>query len=232
VLYWRQGETVVFTDYLHNRMSPLQTAPDLEEAVSRAARCLRDGGLVAFPTDTLYGLGALASDDEAVEKLFQAKKRPSDKPLPLLLASRRDVDEVTEDVPLAAERLMEAFWPGALTLVLRRARGYESRALGGGDTVAIRVPAHPIALRLIREAGGPITGTSANVAGGSGPRTAADVRRALGDAVDFVLDGGPTGGELESTVVDLTGETPRLLREGAVSRAAVEEIAGRLEPPA
>jgi L-threonylcarbamoyladenylate synthase len=213
-------------------MSPLQTAPDLEEAVSRAARCLRDGGLVAFPTDTLYGLGALASDDKAVERLFEAKRRPLDKPLPLLLASRGDVDGVAEGVPWAAERLMGAFWPGALTLVLRRARGYRSLALEGGDTVAIRVPAHPIALKLIREAGGPITGTSANVAGGPGPRTADDVRQGLGDTVDFVLDGGPTPGELESTVVDLTGEAPRLLREGAVSRAAIEEVAGPLEPPA
>ncbi len=207
-------------------MSTLLRAPDLEEALSRAAECLRDGGLVAFPTDTLYALGALASHDEAVARLFEAKRRPSDKPLPLLLASDCDVGGIAVSVSETAKRLMKAFWPGALTLVLQRARRYESRALAGSGTVAMRVPAHPVALELIARVGGAVTGTSANVTGGPSPRDAEEVRRQLGDAVDLIVDGGPAPGGLESTVVDLTGDVPRLLREGAVSLAAIEKAVG------
>jgi L-threonylcarbamoyladenylate synthase len=207
-------------------VSTLLVAPDLEEALSRAAECLRDGGLVAFPTDTLYALGALASHDEAVRRLFEAKKRPSDKPLPLLLASDCDVEGIAMSVSETADRLMKAFWPGALTLVLQRALRYGSRALAGAGTVAVRVPAHPVALELIARVGGAVTGTSANVTGGPSPRNAEEVRCQLGDAVDLVVDGGPTPGGLESTVVDLTGGAPRLLREGAISRAAIEKVIG------
>lgn len=213
-----------FSAHLPNRMSSLSIAPDLEQALSRAADCLRNGGLVAFPTDTLYALGALASHDEAVARLFEAKRRARDKPLPLLIASDRDLADVAGPLPIAGQRLIGEFWPGALTIVLRRATEYTSPALAGTDTVALRVPAHPIALEIIRRAGGAVTGTSANVAGGPGPRDAAEVRRQLGDAVDLVLDGGPTPGGLESTVVDLTGDAPRILREGAISRAAVEAV--------
>lgn len=212
-------------------MSALPIAPHLEETLTRAAACLRDAGLVAFPTDTLYALGALASDAEAVCRLFEAKNRPFDRPLPLLLASERDVDGIAESVSPAARRLMKSLWPGAVTLVLRRAPGYRSRALGEADTVALRVPAHPVALDLIRRAGGAVTGTSANVTGGPGPRDADEVRRQLGGAVDFVVDAGPAPGGLESTIVDLSRGTPRLLREGAVSRAVIEEIVGPVESP-
>jgi L-threonylcarbamoyladenylate synthase len=212
-------------------MPTLPIASELEETLSRAAECLKDGGLVAFPTDTLYALGALASHDEAVGRLFEAKKRRSDKPLPLLLASERDVQEIAVSVPEAAQQLMNAFWPGGLTLVLQRAEGYRSRALGSSDTVALRVPAHPVALDLIERAGGAVTGTSANVAGGPGPRDADEVRRQLGDGVDLVVDGGPTPGGLESTVVDLTGDEPRFLREGAIFRAAIERVVGPFVSP-
>lgn len=210
-------------------MSALPVAPHLEETLTRAAACLRDGGLVAFPTDTLYALGALAADAEAVGRLFEAKNRPLDRPLPLLLASQRGVEGIAESVPATAERLMQSFWPGALTLVLRRAPGYRSRALGGAETVALRVPAHPVAVDLIRRAEGAVTGTSANVTGGPDPRDADEVRRQLGGAVDFLVDAGPAPGGLESTIVDLSRRTPRLLREGAVSRAAIEEIVGPIE---
>ncbi len=212
-------------------MSALPVVPHVEETLTRAAACLRDGGLVSFPTDTLYALGALASDVEAVNRLFEAKKRPFDRPLPLLLASERDVDEIVESVPPAARRLMELLWPGALTVVFRRGRGYRSRALGEAGTVALRVPAHPVALELIRRAGGAVTGTSANVSDGPSPRDAGEVRRQVGGVVDFVVDAGPTPGGLESTIVDLSRGTPRLLREGAVSRAAIEEIVGPVESP-
>jgi L-threonylcarbamoyladenylate synthase len=184
--------------------------------LEEAARRLQGGGLVAFPTDTLYGLAAAACQEGAVERLFDAKERPHDRPLPILIASPEDVDGVATDVSPAAHRLMEAFWPGGLTLVLRRRPGFRSVALAGGDTVAVRVPAHPVALELLRRLAQPLTGTSANVSGRPGPRTAEEVRRQLGDRVDLIVDGGPCPGGVESTVIDCTVVPPRVLREGAV----------------
>ena len=187
-----------------------------EAVLEEAARCLKDGGLVAFPTDTLYGLAAVASQERAVKRLFEAKERRRDRPLPVLIASAADVDSVAVEVSPVARRLMEAFWPGGLTLVLRRHPGFHSPALAGGDTVAVRVPAHPVALELLRRVGEPLTGTSANLSGRPGPRTAEEVRHQLGDRVDLVVDGGPCPGGVESTVVDCTVDPPRVLREGAV----------------
>ena len=187
-----------------------------EAVLEEAARCLQDGGLVAFPTDTLYGLGAVASQERAVERLFEAKERPGDRPLPIFVASAADVDGVATEVSPAARRLMETFWPGGLTLVLRRHPRFHSPALAGGDTVAVRVPAHPVALELLRRVGEPLTGTSANLSGRPGPRTAGEVRRQLGGRVDLIVDGGPCPGGVESTVVDCTVDPPRVLREGAV----------------
>lgn len=187
-----------------------------EAVLEEAARRLRDGGLVAFPTDTLYGLAAVASQERAVTRLFEAKERPRDRPLPILIASAADVDGVATQVSPAARRLMKAFWPGGLTLVLRRHPRFRSPALAGGDTVAVRVPAHPVALELLTRLAEPLTGTSANVSGRPGPRTAAEVRRQLGDRVDLVVDDGPCPGGVESTVVDCTVDPPRVLREAAV----------------
>lgn len=184
--------------------------------LEEAARRLQGGGLVAFPTDTLYGLAAAASQEGAVERLFEAKARPNDRPLPILIASAADVDGVATNVSPAAHRLMEAFWPGGLTLVLQRHPRFRSTALAGGDTVAVRVPAHPVALELVRRVGEPLTGTSANVSGRPGPRTAEEVRRQLGDRVDLIVEGGPCPGGVESTVVDCTVVPPQVLREGAV----------------
>jgi len=198
--------------------------------MEEAARCLRGGGLVAFPTDTLYGLAAVASNDAAVERLFAAKRRSRDRPLPILIASVADIDAVATHVSTAARRLMEAFWPGGLTLVLPRRPGFRSLALAGGETVALRVPAHPVALELLRRVGEPLTGTSANLSGRPGPRSAEEVRRHLGDRVDLVVDAGPSPGGVESTVVDCTVDPPRVLREGAVpaERVAAALSAGGL----
>jgi L-threonylcarbamoyladenylate synthase len=184
-----------------------------------------EGGLVAFPTDTLYGLAAAASNDRAVKRLFEVKGRPPDRPLPILIESIEDADVIATDIPSGARLLMEAFWPGGLTLALRRHRRFCSLALAGGDTVAVRVPAHPVALELLRRVGEPLTGTSANLSGRPGPRTAEEVRRQLGERVDLIVDGGPCPGGIESTVVDCTVEPPRLLREGAVP---AERIAAAL----
>jgi L-threonylcarbamoyladenylate synthase len=195
-----------------------------EAVLKEAARCLQNGGLVAFPTDTLYGLAAVASQERAVERLLEAKERPRDRPLPILVASAVDVDGVATEVSPAARRLMEAFWPGGLTLVLRRHPRFHSLALAAGDTVAVRVPAHPVALELLRRVGEPLTGTSANLSGRPGPRTAGDVRHQLGDRVDLIVDGGPCPGGVESTVVDCTVDPPRVLREGAVSAERVAAV--------
>lgn len=151
-----------------------------------------------------------------MERLFKAKERPHDRPLPILIASAADVDSVATDVSPAARDLMAAFWPGGLTLVLSRHPRFRSTALAGGDTVAVRVPAHPVALELLRRVGEPLTGTSANVSGRAGLRTAEEVRRQLGDCVDLIVEGGPCPGGVESTVVDCTVEPPQVLRDGAV----------------
>ena len=206
------------------RLSPFSTPFVLPAVLERAVQCLRAGGLVAYPTDTVYGLGAAAGNDEAVRRLFEAKDRPLDRALPLLLASAEQVGLLAVDVPPVAHRLMAAFWPGGLTLVLRRAPSYRSLALGAGDTVAVRVPDHPIPRQLVEGLGEPITGTSANRSGARSPRTAAEVRRQLGDMVEMVIDGGPSPGGVESTVVDCTVDPPRLLRQGAVAWEDIKRV--------
>ena len=198
-------------------MKGLSTLGVEDAVLERAVRCLLEGGLVAFPTDTLYGLAAAASNDRAVKRLFEVKGRPPNRPLPILIESFDDADVIAKDISPVARHLMEAFWPGGLTLVLRRHPRFRSLALAGGETVAVRVPDHPVALELLRRLREPITGTSANLSGLPGPRTAEDVRRQLGDRVDLIVDGGPCPGGIESTVVDCTVEPPRLLREGAVA---------------
>jgi L-threonylcarbamoyladenylate synthase len=184
--------------------------------LQRAVEVLRAGSLVAYPTDTVYGLAALPTDARAVERLFEAKGRPADRGVPLLIASPADLALVAADVPEVASGLMQTFWPGALTIVLPTAAGFRSPAIG--ETVALRVPDHPVPRELVRLLGGPITGTSANVSGGAEPLTADDVRSQLGDAVDLIIDGGQCEGGQPSTVVDCTTQPPRVVREGAISR--------------
>jgi L-threonylcarbamoyladenylate synthase len=200
--------------------SPLD--PDL---LARAVEILRRGGLVGYPTDTVYGLAARPSDDDAVERLFAAKQRRPDQSTPLLIASPADLARLVDDVPEVARRLIGAFWPGGLTIVLRRAPSFHSRAVVG-DTVGLRVPDHPVPRDLVRLLGEPITGTSANIAGGPEPLTADDVRAQLGDAVDLVIDGGRCPGGTPSTVVDCTTDPPRIVREGAISREELVRAAG------
>lgn len=202
-------------------MKGLSTLGVGDAVLQEAVRCLLKGGLVAVPTDTLYGLAAAASSDRAVTRLFEVKGRPLDRPLPVLTGSADDAELIAANISPVARRLMEAFWPGGLTLVLRRHPRFRSLALAGGETVAVRVPDHPVALELLRRLGQPITGTSANLSGLPGPRTAEDVRRQLGDRVDLIVDGGPCPGGIESTVVDCTVDPPRVLREGAVVAAQV-----------
>lgn len=196
------------------------------QCVEEAAAVLRGGGLIIYPTDTVYGLGALAEDDEAVRRLFRAKGRAPDKPLPLLLADPDQVERVAAEVPAAAQILMARFWPGALTIVLPRSPRFHSLALAASDTVGVRVPDAPLVREVIRRAGGPITGTSANRSGLSSPLTLAEAIHQIGDAADLAIDDGRCQRGMESTVVDIT-EDLRIVREGAVSRAEVETALGR-----
>jgi L-threonylcarbamoyladenylate synthase len=193
--------------------------------LERAAEILRRGGLVAYPTDTVYGLAALPSNDAACKRLFETKKRAPDQSTPLLIASPHDLTLVAADVPAVARRLIGQFWPGGLTIVLPKAPTFRSLAVAG-DTVALRVPDHPVPRELVRLLDSPITGTSANVAGGPEPLTADDVRAQLGDAVDLILDGGRCPGARPSTVIDCTVDPPRIVREGAISREELVRAAG------
>jgi L-threonylcarbamoyladenylate synthase len=194
-------------------------------AIERAAEVLRRGGLVAYPTDTVYGLAALPSDDAACKRLFEAKQRATDQSMPLLIASPQDLALVAVDVPAVARRLIGQFWPGALTIVLAKAPAFRSLAVAG-DTVALRVPDHPVPRELVRLLGSPITGTSANIAGEPEPLTAGDVRSQLDEAIDLILDGGRCPGARPSTVIDCTVDPPRIVREGAISREELVRAAG------
>jgi L-threonylcarbamoyladenylate synthase len=192
------------------------------EVVRRAAALLRDGGLVAFPTDTFYGLAVDPTHPAAVARLFEAKGRPPQSALPLIAADIEQARRVGRFTTLA-ERLAGCFWPGPLTLVVEARAGIVPAVLGGGRTIAVRVPAHLVARMLAREAGGAITATSANRSGERAPQSPDDVVRALGSWVDAVLDAGLTPGGMPSSIVDATGAAPALLREGAVPWGRVLE---------
>ncbi len=201
--------------------------PD-SEAIARAAEVIRRGGLVAFPTETVYGLGGDALNPEAVARIFEAKGRPAHDPIIVHVAEAKDLNSVAQEVPSVAWRLVEAFWPGPLTLVLRRADKVPLVVTAGGETVAVRCPAHPVALALIRAAGTPIAAPSANRFGHTSPTTAQHVLDDLDGRFDLLLDGGPTPVGVESTVLDLTGEVPTILRPGGLPREALEAVLGKV----
>ena len=195
------------------------TAPGQDE-IEKAVSVLRDGGVIAMPTDTLYALTVRARDAAAVRRVFEIKGRNDGKPMPLFVSDLDMARRFGEFSDMAA-RLAERFWPGALTVVVRRAPGFESEALAGGDTVALRAPDNAIALAVIAGAGEPVTGTSANLSGGPDPVSADEVRRQIGDKLDVLLDAGPAVSGVASTIVDCTGDAPVILREGALSRAEI-----------
>jgi len=199
---------------------------DETPGIARAVELLRAGGLVAFPTETVYGLGADASNPAAVARIFAAKGRPANHPLIVHLAAADALDEWAAEVPPLALVFAEACWPGPLTMILRRSARVPDAVTGGLETVGLRVPAHPMALELLRAFGGGIAAPSANPFGSVSPTTAQHVRDGLGDRVDLVLDGGPCDVGVESTIVDLTGDVPAILRPGGLPRERLEAIAG------
>ena len=201
----------------------------LAREVEQAARLIRSGKLVAFPTETVYGLGANALDPAAVARIFEVKSRPATSPLIVHVSSLEMARQLVSDWPEAAESLASRYWPGPLTLVLPKHKRIPDVVTAGLGTVGIRVPAHPVALDLIRAAGVPIAAPSANRFSQLSPTTAEHVRAGLGAAVDLVLDGGPTTVGIESTVLSLADERPRLLRPGQVSRGEIEEVLGPVE---
>lgn len=205
--------------------------PASEEAPVRAIRLLRAGGLVAFPTDTFYALGANALDESAVRRVFAAKRRPPSEPLPVFVADRDQWGALVAGIPDTARRLADRFWPGALTIVCRRAPGVPVVLAGGGETIGVRQPALPIVLGLCGALGGPIVGTSANRHGAPAPVTAIQVVLGLGAEVDMVLDGGRCPLARPSTVIDVTRHPPMIVRPGAVPLDAVRETIGEVVGP-
>ena len=195
-------------------------------SIEHAAELIRAGRLVAFPTETVYGLGANALDGAAVERIFEAKGRPPGSPLIVHVGSIDMARPIVAEWPPSAELLARRFWPGPLTLVLKKREEISARVTAGLDTVGVRVPAHPVALALLRVAGVPVAAPSANRFGGLSPTRAEHVRASLGDRVDTILDGGPTEVGIESTVLSLAGDDPVLLRPGMISREQIEEIIG------
>ncbi len=199
--------------------------PDIEK-IREAADIIRKGGLVAFPTETVYGLGADALNPKAVLALFEAKKRPIDNPPIVHVENVGDVYRLATQVPLKADKLMRTFWPGPLTLVFKHSRIVPDVTVAGLDTIAVRMPQHPVALALIRESRCPIAAPSANLAGKPSPTAAKHVFDDLNGRIDAILDGGPTRIGVESTVLDLSVEPPLLLRPGGTPLEALKRVLG------
>jgi L-threonylcarbamoyladenylate synthase len=201
---------------------------ELKRQIKLAVEVLKRGGIVAYPTDTVYGLGADPLNEKAVSRIYEVKNRPHNSPLPLLLADKSDLLKVALIVPEIAWRLVEQFWPGGLTLVVKKNAWVPDSITAGGDTVAVRMPDHPVTIALIRGLGNPIVGTSANLSGKPSPVTAEEVGKQLGGRIDLIIDGGRCTGGIESTVVDVSGSSPTILREGAVSREDIAKVCGSL----
>ena len=212
-------------------MDPERPDPDI---IQRAGLILRRGELVAFPTETVYGLGANALDEWAVRSIFEAKGRPADNPLIVHVARQQDLDILVDRVPEIARALVQAFWPGPLTLVLPGGRGLPGAITAGLATVAVRMPAHPVALALLIAAGVPVAAPSANRSGYPSPTTAGHVLADLAGKIQLVVDGGPAGLGVESTVLDLAGHEPVVLRPGGVTPDQLTRVIGpvKIDPGA
>lgn len=202
---------------------------DNQVGIEEAVKILQSDGLVAFPTETVYGLGANALNEGAAAKIYAAKGRPSDNPLIVHIADTKSVYELAKEVPQKAVMLMEAFWPGPLTIILNKKDIVPAGTTGGLNTVAIRMPSHPVALELIRKSGLFIAAPSANTSGRPSPTEAKHVVEDMTGKIDVILDGGAVGIGIESTIVDLTGDIPAILRPGFITKTMLESIIGPVE---
>lgn len=205
------------------KIDPL--APD-ESALEQAAECIKKGGLVAFPTETVYGLGADSFNEEAVRKIYAAKGRPSDNPLISHISDIEQVSLLAREVPPMAKKLMEAYWGGPLTIILKRKENVPSVISASLDTVSVRMPSHSVANALIKLSKTPIAAPSANLSGSPSPTTFEDCRADMDGRVDMIIDGGACDIGVESTVVDMTGNVPVILRPGAVTLEDIREVCG------
>ncbi|PGE35262.1 L-threonylcarbamoyladenylate synthase [Bacillus wiedmannii] len=196
--------------------------PQLQEA----AKLLRENEAIAFPTETVYGLGANAMNDEAIAKIFEAKGRPSDNPLIVHIGTKSQLDGIVKEIPPVAEKLMEHFWPGPLTIILPRKEGISEKVTAGLNTVGVRMPDHPVALALIEEANVPVAAPSANRSGRPSPTLASHVYEDLNEKIAGIVDGGATGVGVESTVIDCTSEVPTILRPGGITKEQLEAVIG------
>ncbi len=199
------------------------------EKIKEAALWIRRGEVVAFPTETVYGLGANALDEEAVKKIFIAKGRPSDNPLIVHIAKESALTDLVERVPEKAKRLIDAFWPGPLTIIFKKSTRVAPSVTAGLDTIAIRMPDHPVAQKIIEEARVPVAAPSANVSGKPSPTKATHVINDLNGKIAGIVDAGPTGVGLESTVIDCTKEPPVIYRPGGVTKEAIEAVIGKVD---
>lgn len=200
-----------------------------EAKIKEAAAIIREGGLVAFPTETVYGLGADAMQPEASMKIYTAKGRPSDNPLIVHISNIRDLERIAKDVPQEAIQLAEAFWPGPLTMVVNKNETVPYETTGGLDTVAVRMPSHPVALALIENSGCLIAAPSANTSGRPSPTLASHVEEDMSGKIPMILDGGEVGIGIESTIIDLTEEVPMILRPGYITKEMLEKIVGPVQ---
>ena len=197
-----------------------------ENEMKEAAELIRKGELVAFPTETVYGLGADALHPEASKKIYAAKGRPSDNPLIVHICKFEELVSIAKEVPAQAEKLADAFWPGPLTMIVWKNEKVPYETTGGMETVAIRMPKHPVALKLIEESGCLIAAPSANTSGKPSPTEASHVKLDLDGKIPMILDGGPVGIGIESTIIDLTEDTPMILRPGYITKEMLEEVLG------
>lgn len=198
------------------------------KAIKEAGDVIRHGGLVAFPTETVYGLGADGMDETASAKIYAAKGRPSDNPLILHIADISELDKVASEIPKKAKLLMDKFWPGPMTLIFKKKSEVPYGTTGGLETVAVRYPEHPVALELIKASGTPIAAPSANTSGRPSPTKAEHVIDDMDGKIDMIIDGGPVGIGIESTIVDVTQDIPMILRPGFITKAMLEDIVGEV----
>lgn len=196
---------------------------ELQESVTRAITLLKDGKIVVYPTDTVYGLGCSIYDEKAVKQVFKVKNRPQSLPVPVLLSNINQIKDIAVNIPDIAWQLAREFWPGGLTLVLYKSPKVPSIVTAGSNTIAVRVPSHPVPIALIEGIKSPIVGTSANLHGQPSPHTVNDVKMQLGEKPDLIIDGGHLPG-IESTIVDCTGKVAAVMREGVISRRNIERI--------
>ncbi|MHA1303430.1 MAG: L-threonylcarbamoyladenylate synthase [Candidatus Heimdallarchaeaceae archaeon] len=195
-----------------------------DRLIEQAVLYLKSGDVIAFPTDTVYGVGANVFDEQAVNKIFEIKQRPRDKPINVLISSMDQLEQLIEGINPLAERLFRLFWPGALTLILLKKDSVPEVVTAGKYTIGVRMPKNPVALKIIEELGSPLAATSANISGKKSPLNAKEVFEQLGGRIPLILDGGETQERVESTILDLSSKKPKILREGGIPSEKLKRV--------